>query len=171
VTSLTTARWARAAIGEDKTSYSYPNPVDAGRRRRSVFNNQPEPVRRVLTFSTAPLEHIWNRRTDQVVLHASSSAGRHGLLRQAVGADAAIGRGPRQGLNPASYWITNGLAARLDRALIRRIDRHGALSHPYRSQPIELEKIYRLDISIEPMAHRFKDGTASGSKSSTGDSR
>ena len=75
VTSLNDGTLSRAAAsGEEKTSYSYPNPgwmlgvVGFGP------NSQPDPARRVLTFTTAPLEQdVEIAGPIKLVLHAVSS--------------------------------------------------------------------------------------------------
>ena len=64
-----------------------------------------------------------------------------------------------KGLNPASYWITKGWL----RASHRALDPNKSSEmEPYHSHseptPLEPGKIYRFDISVEPMAHRFKKG-------------
>src|ERR1700738_4386735 len=46
-----------APAGETKVSYSYPNPGWMMGVVGFGPNNAPDPARRVLTFSTAPLEH------------------------------------------------------------------------------------------------------------------
>ena len=62
-------------------------------------------------------------------------------------------------LNPASYWITKGWLRASHRALDARKSTEMEPYHTHSDpQPIEPGKIYRFDISIEPMAHRFKKG-------------
>ena len=62
-------------------------------------------------------------------------------------------------LNPAYFWITKGWL----RASHRELDAGKSTEmEPYHThanpQPIEPGKVYRLDFSLEPMAHRFRKG-------------
>jgi len=161
VTSLNDGTLLRgAASGEDKTSYTYPNPgwmlgvVGFGP------NNQPDPARRVLTFTTAPLEQdLEIAGPIKLVLHAASSRTDMDFF---VKLSEQMPQSPddrAKGLNPASYWITKGWL----RASHRALDAAKSTEmEPYQShakpEPIEPGKIYRFDISVEPMAHRFKKG-------------
>ena len=65
-----------------------------------------------------------------------------------------------KGLNPASFWITKGWLRASHRALD---DKRTTEIEPYHTHadpaPIEPGKVYRFDISVEPMAHRFKKGS------------
>ena len=162
VTSLNDGGLSRdKASGEDKTSYTYPNPGWMMGVVGFGPNNAPDPARRVLTFTTAPLNAgFGDRRADQAHALRLVDARRHGFLRQTLRADAAIGRGPRQDAQPGVILDHQRLAARLaPRARSAKIDRDGAVSHAHRSAADRAGKIYRFDISVEPMAHRFKKGS------------
>ena len=161
VTSLNDGTLAREqASGEDKTSYSYPNPgwmlgvVGFGP------NNAPDPARRVLTFTTAPLAaDLEIAGPIKLVLHASSTRDDMDFFVKLSEQMPQSAEDRGKGLNPASYWITKGWL----RASHRALDPQKSTEmEPYHShtdpQPIEPGKIYRFDIAIEPMAHRFKKG-------------
>ena len=161
VTSLNDGMLVREQpSGEDKTSYRYPDPgwmlgvVGFGP------NNQPDPARRVLTFTTSPLQRdLEIAGPIKLVLHASSTRDDMDFF---VKISEQMPQSPEdraKGLNPASYWITKGWL----RASHRALDPEKSTEmEPYHShtdpQPIEPGKIYRFDISVEPMAHRFKSG-------------
>jgi uncharacterized protein len=162
VTSLNDGGLARdKASGEAQTSYTYPNPgwmigvVGFGP------NNQPDPARRVLTFTTAPLEQdLEIAGPIKLVLYASSTRDDMDFfvkLSEQI-PQSADERG--KGINPASFWITKGWLRASHRALDAK---RSTEMEPYHTHadpaPIEPGKIYRFDIGIEPMAHRFKTGS------------
>ena len=161
VTSLNDGTLSReAASGGDKTSYAYPNPGWMMGVVGFGPNNAPDPARRVLTFTTAPLERdLEIAGPIKLTLYASSTRNDMDFFVKLSEQmpQAAEDRGKT--LNPASYWITKGWL----RASHRALDPHKSTEmEPYHShtdpQPVEPGKIYRFDISVEPMAHRFKKG-------------
>ncbi|MGC1780070.1 MAG: CocE/NonD family hydrolase [Xanthobacteraceae bacterium] len=161
VTSLNDGTLSReAASGGDKTSYAYPNPGWMMGVVGFGPNNTPDPARRVLTFTTAPLERdLEIAGPVKLTLYASSTRNDMDFFVKLSEQmpQAAEDRGKT--LNPASYWITKGWL----RASHRALDPHKSTEmEPYHShtdpQPVEPGKIYRFDISVEPMAHRFKKG-------------
>jgi uncharacterized protein len=161
VTSLndgTLTRNAAPATGE--TSYSYPNPGWMMGVVGFGPNNAPDPARRVLTFTSAPLEQdLEIAGPIKLTLFASSTRNDIDFFVKLSEQmpQSADDRG--KGLNPVSYWITKGWL----RASHRALDLAKSTEmEPYHShaapEPIEPGKVYRFDISIEPMAHRFKKG-------------
>ncbi len=161
VTSLNDGALTRdQASGGDKTSYSYPNPgwmigvVGFGP------NNAPDSARRVLTFTTAPLEaDLEIAGPIKLVLYASSTHDDMDFFVKLSEQMPHSAEDRGKTLNPAAYWITKGWL----RASHRALDPHQSSElEPYHShtaaEPIEPGKIYRFDIGIEPMAHRFKKG-------------
>jgi len=114
----------------------------------------------VLTFTTAPLpDDLEIAGPIKLTLFASSTRDDMDFF---VKLSEQMPQSPEdrgKGLNPASYWITKGWL----RASHRALDPDKSTEmEPYHShvqaQPIEPRKVYRFDISIEPMAHRFKKG-------------
>jgi hypothetical protein len=74
-------------------------------------------------------------------------------------------------LNPASFWITKGWLRASHRALDPQKSTEMEPYHTHTDpQPIEPGKIYRFDISVEPMAHRFKKGSCMRLEIVNGDS-
>jgi putative CocE/NonD family hydrolase len=146
--------------GEAQTSYNYPNPSWMMGVVGFGPNNAPDPARRVLTFTTPPLTaDLEIAGPIKLTLYASSTRNDIDFF---VKLSEQMPQSPEdrgKGLNPASYWITKGWL----RASHRALDPDKSTEmEPYHShadpQPIEPGKVYRFDISIEPMAHRFKMG-------------
>ena len=161
VTSLNDGTLTRETpSGEASTSYTYPNPgwmigvVGFGPA------NAPDPARRVLTFTTAPLaQDLEIAGPILLTLYGSSTRDDMDVF---VKLSEQMPQSPddrAKGLNPASYWITKGWLRASHRALdpARSTD-----MEPYHTHEtlklIEPGKVYRLDISLEPMAHRFRQG-------------
>jgi putative CocE/NonD family hydrolase len=160
------------ASGAQKTSYRYPDPgwmlgvVGFGP------NNQPDPARRVLTFTTAPLPRdLEIAGPIKITLHASSTRNDMDFFVKISEQMPQSAEDRAKGLNPASYWITKGWL----RASHRALDPEKSTEmEPYHThvnpEPIEPGRIYRLDIGIEPMAHRFKRGNRIRLEIANGDS-
>jgi putative CocE/NonD family hydrolase len=161
VTSLNDGSLTRDAVGgEGKTSYTYPNPgwmfgvVGLGP------NNAPDPARRVLTFTTAPLaQDLEIAGPILLTLYAASSRDDMDFFVKLSEQMPQSAEDRGKGLNPASYWITKGWLRASHRALDPKkstpMEPYHTHSNP---EPIEPGRIYRFDISLEPMAHRFKKG-------------
>ncbi len=161
VTSLNDGGLTRDKVsGEQQTSYTYPNPGWTIGVVGFGPNNQPDAARRVLTFATAPLEAgLGNRGADQAHALRVIDARRHGFLRQAFGADAAIGRGARQGHQSGVVLDHQRVAARLaSRARCQEIDRDGALSYPRRSHPDRARKSLSLRHQRRADGAPFQEG-------------
>jgi predicted acyl esterase len=161
VTSLNDGSLTRGEpVGAAETSYAYPNPgwmlgvIGPGPAM------QPDPVRRVLTFTTPPLEQdLEIAGPIKLVLHVSSTRPDMDVF---VKLSEQMPQSPEdraKGLNPASFIITKGWLRASHRALdaVKSTEMEPYHTHAD-PQPIVPGEIYRLDISIEPMAHRFKAG-------------
>ena len=159
VTSLNDGSLSREG-SEGATAYSYPNPgwlmgvVGLGP------NMQPDPARRVLTWTGAPLERdLEIAGPIKLTLYASSTRSDTDFF---VKLSEQMPQPPEErgkDMNPAYFWITKGWL----RASHRELDpARSTEMEPYhthtRPQPIEPGKLHRFDISLEPMAHRFKKG-------------
>jgi putative CocE/NonD family hydrolase len=146
--------------GEAQTSYNYPNPSWMMGVVGFGPNNAPDPARRVLTFTTPPLTaDLEIAGPIKLTLYASSTRNDMDFF---VKLSEQMPQSPEdrgKGLNPASYWITKGWLRASHRALdpVKSTEMEPYHSHAD-PQPIEPGKVYRFDISIEPMAHRFKMG-------------
>jgi len=162
VTSLNDGSLTREQLsGEAQTSYTYPNPGWMMGVVGFGPNNAPDPARRVLTFTTAPLAaDLEIAGPIKLTLYASSTRDDMDFFAKLSEQMPQSTEDRGKGLNPASYWITKGWL----RASHRALDPDKSTEmEPYHShagsQSIEPGKIYRFDISIEPMAHRFKKGS------------
>src|SRR5262249_43388205 len=162
VTSLNDGTLSRAvAAGADKTSYAYPNPgwmlgvVGFGP------NNQPDPARRVLTFTTAPLERdLEIAGPIKLVLYGASTRNDMDFFVKLSEQMPQLPDDLANDLNPAYFWITKGWLRASHRALDQQKSTEMEPYHTHTNpEPIEPGKIYRFDISVEPMAHRFKKGS------------
>ena len=161
VTSLNDGALTReTAAGEDKTSYAYPNPGWMMGVVGFGPNNAPDPVRRVLTFTTAPLEQdLEIAGPIKLTLYASSTRNDMDFFVKLSEQMPQSAEDRGKSLNPASFWITKGWLRASHRALDPQKSTEMEPYHTHTDpQPIEPGKIYRFDISIEPMAHRFKKG-------------
>jgi predicted acyl esterase len=162
VTSLNDGSLSRdRPSGEATTSYSYPNPGWLMGVVGFGPNNQPDPARRVLTFTTAPLaQDLEIAGPILLTLYGSSTCNDMDFF---VKLSEQMPQPPEErakDLNPASYWITKGWLRASHRALDPGKSTEMEPYHTHANpEPIEPDKIHRFDISIEPMAHRFKKGS------------
>jgi putative CocE/NonD family hydrolase len=161
VTSLNDGSLSREKpAGETRTSYSYPDPGWVMGVVGFGPNNQPDPARRVLTFTTAPLAQDLEI-AGPILLRLFGSSTRDDMdffVKLSEQMPQSTEDRAKE-LNPAYYWITKGWL----RASHRALDPTKSTDmEPYHTHadpvPIETGKIYRFDISLEPMAHRFKQG-------------
>ena len=136
VTSLNDGALTRdKAAGEDKTSYSYPNPGWMhGRRRLRPEQRARSGAPRADFHHGAAGSRSRNRRPDQAHALRLIDADRHGFFCKTLRADAAIGRGSRQDAQSGVVLDHQRLVARLaSRARSEQIDRDGAVSQLCRS--------------------------------------
>lgn len=162
VTSLNDGGLATKA-GAGSTSYTYPNPGWVS----GVVGFGPEgpaggfdPVRRVLTFTSPPLDaDVEIAGPIKLELYASSTAADTDFFVKLsdqfpmAEADRAHDRNPRAEV-VSRGWL---------RASHRRLDPERSTEmEPYHThaapEPLVPGEIYRFDISIEPMAYRFAAG-------------
>ena len=162
VTSLNDGSLTRESPdGEPSVSYTYPNPgwmmgvVGFGPK------NQPDPARRVLTFSTAPLDRdLEIAGPIKLVLYGSSTRDDMDFFVKLSEQMPQSLEDRAKDLNPAYSWITKGWLRASHRALDPQKSTEMEPYHTHTNpDPIEPGKIYRFDISVEPMAHRFKKGS------------
>ena len=167
VTSLNDGSLTReAAAGAAETSYAYPNPgwmlgVIGFGPNNAARSGAPRPD----LHDRAAGRRIWRSPgRSSWCCYAVLDRDRHGFLRQAVGADAAIAGGPRQGAQPGLVLDHQGLAARLaPRARSEQEHRDGALSHPHRSAADRA----RRDLPLRHQ-HRADGASLQGGQSRSG---
>jgi predicted acyl esterase len=123
-------------------------------------NHAPDPARRVLTFTTAPLAaDLEIAGPILLTLYGSSSRDDMDVF---VKLSEQMPQSPEERaktVNPAAVPVTKGWLRASHRALEPA---KSTAMEPYhgheRPEPIEPGKVYRLDISLEPMAYRFAQG-------------
>lgn len=162
VTSLNDGTLARTA-GGGATTYAYPNPGwVSGVAGFGPGNAGPvfDPVRRVLTFTTKPLEaDLEIAGPIKLVLFCASTATDTDffvkLSDQLPQSEAERARE----FNPAAEVVSRGWLRASHRALDPE---RGTEMEPYHThatpEPLEPGRIYRFDISLEPAAYRFSAG-------------
>ncbi|HVA14698.1 MAG TPA: CocE/NonD family hydrolase [Stellaceae bacterium] len=148
VTSLNDGTLASAAPGDDggSASYTYPHPSWA-LGVVALGPQGPDPVRGVLTFTTAPLPADMEIAGDaKLVLYASSTQPDMDfcvkLSEQFAQDPAARGKG----LQPNSFIVTKGW--------LRASHQGGHRS----ATPLIPGQIYQVEIPLQPIAYRFRQG-------------
>jgi predicted acyl esterase len=164
VTSLNDGALAGGgASGAESTFYKYPNPGWV----TGVVGFGPggpaggfDPVRRVLTFTTPPLEKdLEIAGPVKLVLYASSTRPDTDFIVKLAEQYPQSPADRAQGLNPASQLVTKGWLRASHRALDPK---RGTEMEPYHThtspEPIKPGEVYKFEISLEPNAFRFKQG-------------
>ena len=114
----------------------------------------------MLTWTTPPLAYdLEIAGPIKLVLHASSTQPDTDFF---VKVSEQMPQSPEdraKGINPASYWITKGWLRASHRATdpAKSTEMEPYFTHA-KPEPIQPGKVYPFEISIEPMAHRFKKG-------------
>jgi predicted acyl esterase len=151
------------AQGVEATSYTYPNPGWVS----GVVGFGPtgpaggfDPARRVLTFTSAPLEKdLEIAGPIKLVLYASSTAKDTDFVLKLSEQYPQPGEDRARGVNPGSQLVTKGWLRASHRALdpqhSTEMEPYHAHAHP---QPLEPGEVYKFEISIEPNAYRFRQG-------------
>jgi predicted acyl esterase len=164
VTSLNDGGLAlKPASGPASTTYKYPDPGWVA----GVVGFGPtgpaggfDPVRRVLTFTTAPLQaDLEICGPIKLTLHASSSAPDTDFFIKLSDQFPQSSEDRGKGLNPFAELITRGWLRASHRALDTA---HSTEMVPRQShtdpQPLEPGKVYKFEISLEAIGHRLKQG-------------
>ena len=135
-----------------------------GCRRRRLRADGPaggfDPARRVLTFTTAPLDSdLEICGPIKLVLYASSSARDTDFFIKLSDQFPQSPEDRGKGLNPFAELITRGWLRASHRALdpARSTDMVPYHSHSD-PQPLTPNEIYKFEISLEPMAYLIKQG-------------
>jgi putative CocE/NonD family hydrolase len=151
------------AQGSVATSYQYPNKGWVA----GVAGFGPtgpaggfDPVRRVLTFTTAPLESEMEICGPiKLVLYASSSASDTDFFIKLTDQFPQSPEDRSKGLNALTDLITRGWLRASHRALDPQYSTEMAPYHSHgEPQPLTPGKIYQFEISLEPMAYLIKAG-------------
>jgi uncharacterized protein len=164
VTSLNDGALALAAAqGGASTSYSYPNPGWVS----GVVGFGPtgpaggfDPVRRVLTFTSTPLDRdLELTGSPKLVLHASSTCSDTDFFIKLAEQLPQSPADRSKGLNAPSVLVSKGWL----RASHRTLDpARSTEMEPYHRhadpEPIAPGQVYPFEISLEPSAYRFRKG-------------
>jgi predicted acyl esterase len=173
VTSLNDGALDEAGPGEGWTRFDYPDP---GWRAGVVgfdASGAPDPVRRVLTFTSPVLERDLEVAGPlQLVLHAASSNTDTDFVVKVSEQLAQAQESRSAGTQPRARVVTKGWL----RASHRALDPERSLENaPWYThvgpQPIEPGRIYRYDIAVMPTAHLFKQGSRIRLELANGDSQ
>jgi putative CocE/NonD family hydrolase len=173
VTSLNDGSLSREVPTDGtSTSYSYPHPEWTMGVVGLGPDMKPDPVRRVLTWTSAPLDaDLEIAGPIKLTLYASSSSSATDFFVKLSEQRSQSVEDREAGLNPPYFWITKGwLRAShraLDEARSTEMEPYHTHAHP---QPIEPGEVYRYEIAIEPMAHRFPRGSRIRLELANGDS-
>jgi hypothetical protein len=148
--------------GQEATTYNYPVPgwvagvVGFGPGGPPTF----DPARRVLTFTTTPLEHdLEIAGPIKLVLYASSTA-RDTDFFVKLSDQFPQGAEDRARLdNPAFEVVTRGWLRASHRALDAERSTDMVPYHMHRDpERLNPGEVYKFEISLEPQAYRFKAG-------------
>jgi uncharacterized protein len=164
VTSLNDGGLApQTTSGAPSTSYQYPNPGWVA----GVVGFGPggpaggfDPVRRVLTFTSAPLASDMEICGPlKLVLYASSSARDTDFFIKLSDQFPQSTEDRAKGLNPFADLITRGWLRASHRALDPERSTEMVPYHTHSDpQPLIPGEIYKFEISLEPMAYLIKAG-------------
>ena len=153
----------QAASGPPSTTYKYPVPGWVA----GVVGFGPsgpaggfDPVRRVLTFTTTPLDRdLEISGPIKLVLYASSSACDTDFFIKLSDQFPQAPEDRGKGLNPFAELITRGWLRASHRALDPK---HSTEMVPYHThndpRPLTPNEIYNFEISLEPMAYLIQKG-------------
>jgi len=164
VTSLNDGGLAPASPkGAASTSYRYPNPGWVS----GVVGFGPagpaggfDPVRRVLTFTSTPLDR--DREVTgsiKLVLYISSTRTDTDVFVKLAEQFPQSPEDRAKGTNPGSLLVTKGWLRASHRALDPARSTETEPYHAHTNpEPIVPGQVYKLEISLEPTAYRFKQG-------------
>jgi putative CocE/NonD family hydrolase len=154
------------------TVFTYPN---AGWTNGVVGrgpDGRPDPARRVLTFTTAPLDADTQVVGPiELILYASSSNADTDFFVKLSDQSPNTDADQKAGLNPRYSIVTKGWL----RASHRALDPKWSLPHaPWytdaKEQPLHSGQVYKFDIAVMPTAHLFKKGSRIRLELANGDS-
>jgi uncharacterized protein len=164
---------AAAPTGKDgETVFDYPN--DGWRIGVVGFgpDGRPDPVRRVLSFTTAPLaEDIEVAGPIKLVLYASSTQKDTNFIVKLSEQMAQAPEERQKGVQPRAKVISKGWLKASLRALDPQYSTANAPWYKDKSpEPLVPGKIYKFEIAIMPAANLFKKGSRIRLELANGDS-
>jgi uncharacterized protein len=162
---------APAAQGS-QTVFDYPNP---GWRLGVVGfgkDGRPDPVRRVLTYTTPPLEcDLEIAGPIELVLHAASSRNDTDLFVKLSEQMPQREDDRRADIQPRSRIVTKGWLRASMRAIDKKLSRPHAPHYSHtKPQMLTPNRVYEFTIAVMPTAYRFKRGSRIRLELANGDS-
>ena len=155
-----------------ETQFDYPNA--AWRMGVVGFgkDGRPDPVRRVLTFATPPLERdVEIAGPIELVLHAASSRNDTDFFVKLSEQFAQGEEERRRDIQPRSRIVTKGWLRASMRAIDKKLSRPHAPHYAFtKKAPIVPGRVYSLTIAVMPTAYRFKAGSRIRLELANGDS-
>ena len=124
-------------------------------------DGRPDPVRRVLTFTTPPLERdVEIAGPIELILHAASSRNDTDFFVK-LSEQMPQAESDRQADNqPRSRIVTKGWLRASMRAIDKKLSRPHAPHYSHtRPQPLTPNRVYEFTIAVMPTAYRFKAGS------------
>jgi len=157
---------------ENSTPYDYPDPgwrtgvVGAGP------DGRPDPARRVLTFTSAPLAaELEIAGPIKLVLYASSTQRDTDFVVKLSEQYAQDPEERARGLNPRHQIVTKGWLRASHRKTDARLSAEHAPWYTHTApRPIAPGRVYRFEIAVMPTAHRFARGSRVRLELANGDS-
>jgi uncharacterized protein len=174
VTSLNDGALSTAAPedGGGETVFDYPNP---GWRMGVVGfgkDGRPDPVRRVLTFTTPVLERdVELAGPIELNLHVASSRNDTDFFIKLSEQFPQSAEERARDLQPRSRIVTKGWLRASMRAIDRKLSRPHAPHYAFtKKEPIVPGRVYQFTIAVMPTAYRFKAGSRIRLELANGDS-
>lgn len=163
IASLNDGTLAATAPGSEggETVFDYPN---AGWRMGVVGfgkDGRPDPVRRVLTYTTPALERdIEVTGPIELVLHAASSRDDTDFFVKLSEQFAQPDEERQRDVQPRSRIVTKGWLRASMRAIDKKLSKPHAPHYAFtKKQPLTPGKIYEFTVAVMPTAYRFKKGS------------
>jgi uncharacterized protein len=174
VTSLNDGALSENAPKEqgDPTVFDYPNP---GWRQGVVGpgkDGRPDPVRRVLTFTTPPLERdLEVAGPIELILHAASSRNDTDFYVKLSEQMPQDETDRKADLQPRSRIVTKGWLRASMRAIDKKLSKPHAPHYSHtKPQMLTPNRVYEFTIAVMPTAYRFKRGSRIRLELANGDS-
>jgi uncharacterized protein len=174
VTSLNDGALSENAPKEqgNPTVFDYPNP---GWRQGVVGpgkDGRPDPVRRVLTFTTPPLERdLEVAGPIELILHAASSRNDTDFYVKLSEQMPQDETDRKADLQPRSRIVTKGWLRASMRAIDKKLSKPHAPHYSHtKPQMLTPNRVYEFTIAVMPTAYRFKRGSRIRLELANGDS-
>ena len=145
--------------GAASTSYAYPDPQWAI-GPVALSPTGPDPIRRVITFVTEPLEQdLVLTGSPILTLFVSSTRSDANVIGKLAVQHPQTPEDRAKGLQPSAQTVSKAWLRASHRALDPARSLGGLPYHPHdKSEPLNPGEVYRLDIEFTPLAHHFPAG-------------